>query len=133
MKPPIFSRTVAVWLIGGVFIAAGTYHFVNPAPYLQMMPDFLPAPATLVWVSGIAEIAGGVGVLVPSIRALAAWGLIALLIAVFPANLHVALNGWPGVNIPHWLLWLRLPVQPLLIWIVYHFCVASVRPVPREA
>lgn len=95
-----------------------------------MMPPWLPAPAMLVIVSGIAEIAGGIGVLIAPVRRWAAWGLIALLVAVFPANLHVALHGWPGVDFAPWILWLRLPFQLVFIWIVYWCCLA--RPAPRS-
>lgn len=90
----------------------------------------LPRPAILVWVSGVAEILGGIGVFIPSLRRQARWGLIALLVAVFPANLDVALHGWPGVHLPQWVLWLRLPLQPLLIWWVYRICIARVQTTP---
>lgn len=103
---------------------AGANHFMNPAPYLAMMPPWLPVPGLLVIVSGIAEMAGGLGVLIPPLRRAAAWGLIALLVAVFPANLHVALHGWPGVDFPPWVLWLRLPFQLLFIWAIHRTCLA---------
>ncbi len=122
------SGLVAIWTIGSFFMIGGAYHFVNPQPYIAMMPPYLPWPATLVAVSGIAEVAGGVGVLISSVRLLAAWGLIVLLLAVFPANLHVALHGWPGVSLPQWVLWLRLPLQPVFIWLVYRFCIARSQP-----
>jgi uncharacterized membrane protein len=111
-------------LIGVLFIAAGLYHVVNPRPYLAMIPPYLPAPAALVLISGLAEIAGGVRVWIAPLRRPAAWGLIALLVAVAPANLHVALHGWEGVNLPRWVLWARLPLQPIFIWIVHRFCIA---------
>ncbi len=107
---------------------AGANHFMNPAPYLAMMPLWLPAPAELVIVSGVVEMAGGLGVLIPPLRRAAAWGLIALLLAVFPANLQVALHGWPGVDLPRWALWLRLPLQPLMIWVVHLTCLARTTP-----
>lgn len=125
------SRRLAVWIIGAFFVVAGAYHFVNPPPYLAMIPPWLPAPAVLVAVSGVAEMCGGVGVLLPFFRRLASWGLIALLVFVFPANLHVALHGWPGVNLPTWVLWARLPLQPVFIWLVYRFCIAGPRAVKK--
>jgi uncharacterized membrane protein len=76
----------------------------------------------LVWVSGIAEILGGIGVLPRRTRVFAGWGLLALLVAVFPANLNAAIHGWPGVNLPQWLLWVRLPFQFLFGWWVYCAC-----------
>ena len=121
------ARPFPVWIVGAFFIAAGAYHFANPAPYLTMMPPYLPAPATLVAASGVAEMLGGAGVLLRATRGAAGWGLIALLLAVFPANLHVALHGWPGVDLPRWVLWARLPLQPVFIWLVYRYCIARGR------
>jgi uncharacterized membrane protein len=88
-----------------------------------MMPAYLPYPDTLNIISGVAEILGGVGILLPPIREWAGWGLVVLLVAVFPANLNVALHGWRGQNIAAWLLWARLPFQPLLICLVYWVCI----------
>ncbi len=105
------------------FVLAGANHFVNPKPYLSMMPAYLPWPAVLVWISGAFEIIGGLSLLVRSIRIFAAWGLIALLIAVFPANLNVALQGWPGVHLPQWILWARLPFQIVFIGFIYRVCI----------
>jgi uncharacterized membrane protein len=114
------------WLIvtAAIFVLAGANHFLHPKPYLSMMPAYLPAPKELVWISGIAEVAGGIAVLLPASRKAAGWGLIALLLAVFPANLNVALNGWPNVHLPAWLLWARLPLQPIMIWAVYRIVLA---------
>jgi uncharacterized membrane protein len=123
MRPS--SRFYWRWVLAIFFVGAGANHFLNPAPYLAMMPPYLPWPAGLVWVSGIAEILGGLGLLARPLRAPAAWGLIALLVAVFPANLNVALHGWPGTSLPAWSLWLRLPLQPLLIWWIYRTCLAE--------
>ena len=98
-------------------MAAGLGHFVATKAYTSIMPDYLPAPRLLVFVSGIAEIAGGIGVLVPRTVRAAAWGLVVLLFAVLPANLWMAQHPerWPGI--PPWVLWLRLPLQvPLLLW-----------------
>jgi uncharacterized membrane protein len=83
-----------------------------------MVPEILPAPLLLVQISGIAEIAGGLGLLFPATRRLAAWGLIALLIAVFPANINMAVNHLPlgSHTIPQWALWARLPAQLVLVW-----------------
>jgi uncharacterized membrane protein len=111
-----FSRT----LLGIAFIVAGANHFRDPATYIAMTPNWLPSPETLNLISGAAEIAGGIGVLIPRFRTAAAMGLILLLVAVFPANLHVALNGWQGMDIPRWVLIARLPFQILFIaWVVY--------------
>jgi uncharacterized membrane protein len=112
-------------LIGLFFIAAGANHFLHPKPYLSMVPSYLPSHEALVQISGVAEIAGGLGVLFVGTRRYAAWGLILLLLAVFPANLNVALHGWPGVNVPGWVLWCRLPLQGVLIWWVYRLFITT--------
>ncbi len=103
------------------FAAAGTLHFLNPDYYLRMMPSYLPAPLALVYLSGAAEILLGGLVLWEKTRRLSAWGLIALLLAVFPANIHLALHPeiFPGV--PPFILWMRLPVQLVFILWVYPF------------
>jgi uncharacterized membrane protein len=88
--------------------------------YLALMPPYLPWPRELIYLSGVLEVFGGIRILVPATRRLAGWGLIALLLAVFPANLHAALHGFRGV--PGWVLWLRLPLQLLLIAWVYGTC-----------
>ena len=120
-------RLVGIWLIGIFFMVAGVFHFVRPATYLAMMPPWLPQPRLLVEISGLAEIAGGLGVFLVRFRRMAAWGLIALLVAVFPANLQVALHGWPGTDFPRWVLWVRLPFQALFVWRVFRLCLSSGR------
>jgi uncharacterized membrane protein len=124
----IMTRSVAVWILALFFVAAGLNHFLNPAPYLSMMPPYLPCPRALNIISGSAEIAGGVGILFPALRRMAGWGLVILLVAVFPANLNVALHGWKGENIAAWILWARLPFQPLIMALVYWACVARRAP-----
>ncbi len=98
-------------------IVAGTLHFLSPAPFIKIVPDYLPAPALLVYVSGFFEILGGIGLLIPPLRRAAAWGLVALFIAVFPANVNMAVNDIVLQGIPHipLLYWLRLPLQAVLI------------------
>ncbi len=120
------------WLLAIFFVIAGINHFLSPAPYLSMMPPWLPYPEAMNYLSGAAEVAGGIGVLIPGLRRAAGWGLIALLVAVFPANLHAALHGWDYMkDLPRWVLWVRLPFQLLFITWVYWTCVkrdASKRP-----
>lgn len=104
-------------LFAALFIVAGTLHFIATPVYLMIMPPILPAPRLLVQISGACEILGGIGLLNPATRPLAAWGLIALLVAVMPANIWMAMDHahWP--RIPAWALWLRLPLQaPLIYW-----------------
>ena len=104
-------RKVLRWLLALFFIAAGVNHFVNPAPYLAMMPSYLPWPEELHRFAAGAEILGGIGLLLRPLRRWAGWGLLALLAAVFPANVHIAMHGWKGFDIPSWVLWVRLPFQ----------------------
>lgn len=103
-------------LFGPAFIGAGILHFVIPKTYAAIVPDWLPAHRELVYASGVAEIAGGAGLLHPRTRRVASWWSVATLVAVFPANVHMALHPdryeMPGGAAA---LWARLPVQGLFI------------------
>ena len=104
-------------LLGAFFVAAGTLHFLKPKPYVAIVPDALPRKRELVFASGLAEIAGGAGVLAAPTRRAAGWWLIATLVAVFPANVNMAVNA-ERFRVSEPLLWARLPVQALLIaWV----------------
>jgi uncharacterized membrane protein len=101
-----------------LFISAGILHFTNSALFVKIVPTWLSDPLELVYISGVFEILGGLGLLMAKTRRLAGIGLIALLLAVFPANINMALNGQQFANIPVILLWLRLPLQFVLIgWV----------------
>jgi uncharacterized membrane protein len=105
-------------LLGAFFLAAGSLHFLRPNPYVAIVPDALPRKRELVYASGVAEIAGGVGVLAAPTRRAAGWWLIATLLAIFPANVNMAVNAERFRSVPEPLLWARLPVQGLLIaWV----------------
>ena len=105
-------------LLGGTFLVAGTLHFVRPDVYERMMPDRLPAHRELVYASGVAELVGGAGVVAARTRRPAGWWLIATLLAVFPANVEMAVHAERFRRIPEPLLWARLPLQALLIaWV----------------
>jgi uncharacterized membrane protein len=95
----------------------GITHFTTPIPYIRIVPSQLPNPEALVYISGFFEILGGIGLLVPPVSRAAAWGIIALFIAVFPANINQAVNSIPIEGIPHnpMLYWFRLPFQAVLI------------------
>ena len=104
-------------LLAILFVIAGSLHFLIPQAYVKIMPPALPAPLTLVYLSGIAEILGGLGLLLPLTRHAAAWGLVALLIAVLPANINMVVDHTRFASIPLWALWLRIPLQlPLIYW-----------------
>jgi uncharacterized membrane protein len=115
--------TVGYALLAVLMVVAGVMHFVAPAAYARIVPRGLPAPRTLVFVSGVFEILGGIGLLPQASRPWAAWGLIALFIAVFPANVNMAVNriGFGRKPPPAWLLWARLPLQAVLIAWAYAY------------
>jgi uncharacterized membrane protein len=113
LMPPI--KTLTRYLLGVLFIAAGINHFLNTATYLSIMPPYLPWHLELVYISGIAESALGVLLLIRRYAVWAGWGLVALCIAVFPANLHMAMHADLYPAIPELAMWLRLPAQGLLI------------------
>ena len=120
--PPI--QLAALWLLAIVMIATGASHFARPDPFVRIVPKYLPAPLALVYISGFFEILGGIGLLVPDTRSWAAWGLIALYIAVFPANIYMLTHNIsfdPDKPIPRWVLWVRLPFQFVFIAWAYWF------------
>ena len=96
---------------------AGVAHFRSPEVFVRIVPNYLPAPLALVYVSGVFEVLGGVGLLIPKLRRWAGWGLVLLYIAVFPANVYMATHGISMGDTPvaPWLLWARLPLQVVLI------------------
>jgi uncharacterized membrane protein len=107
-------------LAGPFFVFAGIMHFVIPKTYKRIMPPYVPAPDAMVYVSGAAEIAGGLGLMLPARRRLAGWWLIATLIGVFPANIHMALHPDQYKQVPggQAALWARLPFQAVFIaWV----------------
>lgn len=111
-------------LLAVFFVLAGANHFRRPELYLGIMPPYLPFPLGLIYLSGALEIAGGAGVLVPATRTVAGIVLIVTLVAVLPANLHMALNDIqpPGWHLPACVLWARLPFQLVLIGWVWWTC-----------
>ncbi len=117
------ARKFSILMIGVLFVLAGVNHFVQPAFYTRIMPPYLPAHLTLVYVSGFFEILAGLGIFARQMRRAAGWGLIALLVAVFPANLHMALNADQFASLPFWALVARLPLQfALIAWVWWTAC-----------
>jgi uncharacterized membrane protein len=111
-------KRVLCWVMGLFYVWAGVAHFLRPDYYLPMMPPYLPWHAELVFLSGVAEVLCGVGVLIPATRRYAAWATIALLVAVFPANIHVAVNDVPVFGATEGagpVGYVRLPFQLVLI------------------
>ncbi|KLU07357.1 hypothetical protein RISK_000435 [Rhodopirellula islandica] len=113
------GRLVCLWLVAALFILAGINHFVSPAFYVQMIPDGWPSPRLLVFVSGFFEVLGGTGLLFRRLRTIAGFGLIALLIAVFPANVHMAMHADRYDAFSQTGLIARLPLQAVLIALVW--------------
>jgi uncharacterized membrane protein len=106
-----------------IFIVSGFLHFLFPEPYLRIIPPALPWPKALLRISGAAEILGGAGLLLPAFRRPAAYGLALLLVAVFPANIYMAVAhvSFPGFWGESWVQWTRLPLQiPLIAWALYY-------------
>ncbi|MBP7284812.1 MAG: DoxX-like family protein [Leptospiraceae bacterium] len=108
-------KIILLYIMALLFISAGTMHFTKTVFFLKIVPPFLPWRKALVYISGVAEILLGIGLVPEATRSLAAWGLVALLIAVFPANIYHFTSKGAGMKIPTWLLAVRLPIQFVLI------------------
>lgn len=111
-------KSVLLWIMAALYVTAGGMHFYRPDFYMPMMPPYIPWHAAMVFLSGVAEVGLGLGILFPTTRRFSAYGLIALLIAVFPANIHIALHNIPVFGAsegPGLLGWIRLPFQGVLI------------------
>jgi uncharacterized membrane protein len=103
------------------YAAAGINHFIHPEMYIAIMPPWLPAHAALVFLSGLMEVLLAILLIIPFTRRFAAWGIILLLIAVFPANIQMMLNYHNEENPQFWLTILRLPLQLVLIWWAFQY------------
>ncbi|CAN5382889.1 DoxX family protein [soil metagenome] len=114
-------KMTSLYIMGIAYILAGINHFVMPDFYLAMMPPYIPWHKELVLISGLIEIGLGALLFVPQYRKYAAWGLIIMLLAVFPANFHLALTNGEPLDISPFAAWARLPIQGLLIgWAWWH-------------
>lgn len=125
MKKPV---TIILSL---AFIFIGILHFLKPASFLAIMPDWIPFHLFWVYASGMVEILGGLGLLFPKYRSIGGWILLGLLIMVFPANIHMAINEiqLPGRDpFPVWALWARLPFQFVLMYIVWWAAIMKEAP-----
>jgi len=121
------------YVIGAFFVLGGVMHFIKPATYTAIMPPWIPLHKESVAISGVAEIVGGIALFSDRTARFGAWWLIALLVAVFPANVHMAVNpeqikGLDKTGIPHWALWLRLPLQFVAMWLI----LLATKPAERQ-
>jgi uncharacterized membrane protein len=124
------KRIVSV-ILGMAFIFVGILHFVRPAGFVAIMPTWIPLHMFWVYASGAVEIAGGLGLLIPRYRKVAGWALFILLIVVFPANINMAINEiqLPGRDpMPVWALWARLPLQFVLLFLVWWSAIKEKTP-----
>ncbi|UOQ73396.1 DoxX family protein [Hymenobacter cellulosilyticus] len=112
-------KAISLYTLAVLFIGAGVLHFVKPEVYMRIMPPYLPWHRGLVLLSGAAEVLLGLLLLPRFTRRWAAWGLIGLLVAVFPANVYMAQSSGTSLGVASWLAWARLPLQALLIWWVW--------------
>jgi uncharacterized membrane protein len=117
--PPGIPRRLVLLLVAFFFTSVGVVHFTNTEFFVSIMPPYLPWHVEIVYISGVFEILGGLGVLVAPTRKWAGYGLLALLVAVFPANIHMAMNPELFPDVPEMGLYIRLPIQFLMAWCVW--------------
>lgn len=125
-------RMIAILLIAVYFLTGGVMHFLKPDLFVAIMPPYLPNHLELVWASGLFEIFGAIGILIPRTRFLAGYGLMALTLAVSPANVHMAMNPHLFPDVPVTMLYLRLALQLFLLWLIW-FAFGGVRSANKEA
>jgi uncharacterized membrane protein len=121
-------KRIARWMFAGALCFLGIKHFTDSASFVAIIPPYLPAHLALVYISGFFEIAGGIGLLIPKFRRWAGWGILALLIAVYPANIHMLVNDIYVGDMPRerWLLWARMPFQ--FVFAAWALWVANIWP-----
>ena len=117
--PKEWWRKLSIFGLALFFIYFGIDHFINPGFYLSIMPPPFPLHKEAVYISGFFEILGGISVLIPYLRKIAGWGLVTLLICVFPANIYMAITPEAFPEISRGLLYFRLPLQFLFIYWAY--------------
>ncbi|WKN41057.1 DoxX family protein [Tunicatimonas pelagia] len=111
---------ISLHAMAGLYVVAGIFHFVKPNMYEAVIPPYLPNPRALVLISGFFEIAFGVGLLFEETRELSAWGIMLMLLVFLPAHIYMLQSEKFG-SIPAWALWLRIPLQFVLIYWAYQF------------
>lgn len=127
--PKSRTKCFFLFLLSVFFTYAGFHHLFVPDFYVSIMPPWIPAHLALVYISGVFEIMGGIGVLIPRFRSLAGLGLVALLVAVYPANLYMAFNPQLFPDIPLVALYVRLALQ----FVAFYWAYSVTRPDPVSA
>ena len=128
MTSPSRWRRACPYLLAGLLTVTGTSHFLAPQPYARIIPEQLPAPYGLVYASGVGELLCAAGLALPRTRPAAAWATAALFVAVFPANITMALDSGGRSTLYQAAVWVRLPIQVPLIW----WAVAVARQAGRD-
>jgi uncharacterized membrane protein len=105
-----------LYCMAAIYFIAGFNHFRNPRLYLKIIPPYFSNPNLLNGITGVAEIIFGILLCIPQTTSFAAWGIITLLIAVFPANLYMYQNEKASLGLPKWIRFIRLPLQIILIY-----------------
>jgi uncharacterized membrane protein len=114
-------KAVTLYTMGALYVAAGFFHFLKPKAYLKIMPPYIPVPLLMVYLSGAAEVALGIALLIPALQSYAAWGIILLLITVFPANFYMYQKGGAAFKMSDRALFWRMPLQlALIIWAYWY-------------
>lgn len=130
MMKPNGLKYISSLIMGTGFIFVGILHFVRPSGFIAIVPPFLPAHEALVYISGVFEILGGIGLFLPQFRRFAVIGLLILVVAVFPANIYMVMH--PEEFAKGWItplaLWIRLPLQPLLLWWLWYILPKRMTP-----
>lgn len=114
------DSTLSLYIMAGLYIVAGLFHFVKPKMYEPIIPPYLPNRRALVLISGFFEVAFGLGLLFEETQRLSAWGIILMLLAFLPAHIYM-LQSEKFERIPRWALWVRIPLQFLLMYWAYQF------------
>jgi len=107
--------------MAAMYIVAGVMHFIKPKAYMRIMPRYLPAHRTLVYLSGLAEVVLGILLFFDSTQVLAVWGIIAMLAVFLLVHVYMLSSAKAGLNLPKWLLWLRLLLQFGLMYWAYFY------------
>lgn len=110
-----------LYLMASLYTLAGINHFIKPGMYIKIIPPAFKNPRLINNLSGAAEIILGILLILPLTTHFAAWGIIMLLIAIFPANLYMFQNKKAGFGLPRWILFVRLPLQIVLIYWAYQY------------